>query len=90
MTPEEREFCEEIRRQANRLAGIFCAIGTEVDASSMAGKLAERGGIAALGLATLAARRNIGADVQSEAQELAAADYDLAALKTAPSSGIED
>ena len=90
MTPEEKEFAEQIRREAVRLAGIFGAIGQRVDLSSDIGRLAEKGGIAALGLATLAAKRNVADAVATEAAEVQAGGYDLAALASAPPSAIED
>jgi hypothetical protein len=82
----DREFAEQMRIECNRLAGIFGAIATEVSPDSLAWRLAEKGGVKALGLCTLAAQQKFGADHS----ELATSGYDLAALATAPSSGIEE
>jgi hypothetical protein len=90
MTPEERAFCEEIRHTAMDIIGYTGLIERDADPDSKQAKRANKASVALLGLVQKATQRLNAADVATEAQELAAADYDLAALATAPPARVED
>ena len=90
MTPEEKAFCEEIRHAAMDIIGYTCQIERDAEPDSRQARRANKASAALLALAAKASKHLNRADVTTEAAELVAGGYDLAALATAPPARIED
>jgi hypothetical protein len=90
MTPEERAFCDRVRAVALDLCVSFGAIEQSADDPAKVARMARKGALAALALCQQSGSRVTDADLQSEQADVAASDYDLTTLATAPPATIED
>lgn len=78
MTPEERAWCERIHRLAMDVVGYCGAVEINVAPDTKPARLARKGSLAALALATEASARIRDAEMRAERAGPEA--YDLAAL----------
>ena len=90
MTPEERAFCEEVRRAALDIVGYIGLIAQDAEPGSKQHSRARKASAALMALASMAVKRVHDADMADDATALQATGYDLAALATAAPSPVKE
>lgn len=90
MTESEREWTQQVHRQAMEIVGICGLLSLRAPTDSIEAERGNRAALKALALAQDAMNRLNADGVAVEAQEVADADYNLAALACAAPSAIED
>jgi hypothetical protein len=90
MTQQEKEWTQKVFKDAMEIVAICGLLDARAPEGSKEQMRGRRASEKALALADAAAARLAQADVVTEAQELVAGDYDLAALAAAPPSKVEE
>lgn len=90
MTPEEEAWTREVYRRAMEIVAVCGLLDMEALEGSKEKRRARKASVKALALVDACADRLTKAGVGAEAAAVAAGDYDLAALATAPPATIED
>jgi hypothetical protein len=87
MTPEERAWCERVHALAMDVVGYCGAAERNCERDSKAARLARKGSLAAVALATEASARI--RDAEMKADQAGPDAFDLAALGALPMDGPE-
>jgi hypothetical protein len=90
MTPEEKAWCDRVHALAMDIVGACGNIERDVEPGSRLAMRARKAALAGVALASESMQRVNDAGIQAEHTDVQASGYDLAALKTAAPSAIEE